>query len=116
MICSGCTVAVRKRDNDKCPFCRTPTPTSKEEINEREKKRMEAGDAIAIHNIGYYYAKGLNGFPQNWGKAIELFHRAAELGYTRSYGAIGLLFFIISYLVYHPRNSVLLGLHLSRSH
>jgi len=92
MICSGCTVAVRKRDNDKCPFCRTPTPTSKEEINEREKKRMEAGDAIAIHNIGYYYAKGLNGFPQNWGKAIELFHRAAELGYTRSYGAIGLCY------------------------
>ena len=55
MICSGCCHA-DVYDNQgniivdkKCPFCRTPFPTSDEEAIKRlKKKRMEVGDAICI--------------------------------------------------------------------
>jgi len=75
-------------DNEKCPFCRTPHPTS-EEVIERLKKRVDLDDANAIFNIGVCYQDGLFEFPQDHTKALELFHRSAELGYTGSYTNIG---------------------------
>ena len=59
-------------DNQKCPFCRTPAPTSDEEIIERIKKRVEADDPMAIYNLGCYYRDGINGYPQDYTKALEL--------------------------------------------
>jgi len=96
-ICSGCLYAPlydnqgNEVDNKKCPFCRVPTPTSKEEMLEREKKRMEAGDAIAIYNVGIYYADGLIG-PRNYTKALELWHRSGELGYAAAYTNTGFVY------------------------
>jgi len=60
----------------------------------RLKKRVELDDAVAIHNLGayYYYSRGLHGFPQDYEKALELFHRAAELGHADAYGSIGIVF------------------------
>jgi len=95
MICSGCVYAPvydnqgNKVDNKKCPFCRTPHHTSNEELVKRTKKRMQAHDPIAIYNIGVYHRDGLFGFPQDHTKALELWHRAAELGYTLAYASIG---------------------------
>ena len=60
VICSGCIHAPiydnqgNEVDNKKCPFCRTPHPTSEEDAVERLKKRVEVNDANAIHDIGYY--------------------------------------------------------------
>ena len=54
-----------------------------------DKKRMEAGDAHAIYNLGCDYREGADGFPQDHTKALELWHRAVELGYTRAYCCIG---------------------------
>jgi len=94
-ICSGCTYAPvydnqgNEVDNQKCAFCRTPSPKTEEEFVEREKKRMEKGDAIATHNLGYYYEQGEYGYPQDYTKALELCHRAAELGYAAAYCGIG---------------------------
>jgi len=89
-ICSGCLHAVTKIDKGKkCPFCRSPHPTSNEESIETDKKRMEAGDAHAIYNVGCDYRDGADGFPQDHTKALELWHRAVELGYTRAYCCIG---------------------------
>ena len=53
IICSGCIHAVEKRDGGVglCPFCRTPTPTQ-EEMIEQIKKRVEIGDAEAINTLG----------------------------------------------------------------
>ena len=93
-ICSGCIHAPvydnlgNEVDNQKCPFCRTPHHTSKEEIAERYKSRMEAGDPIAIFNRGCDYQDGLNGLP-DYTKALELFHRAVDLGYTEACCSIG---------------------------
>ena len=94
VICGGCCHAPvyddqgNKVDNKKCPFCRTPHATDAENIK-REKKRIEAGDAQAIHNLGVYYDKGMYGLPQNHTKALELYHRAGELGCSKAYVCIG---------------------------
>ena len=93
MICSGCIHAVEKRDGGVglCPFCRTPAPTS-DELVEQYKKRMELGDAEAIYSLGSCYSEGLYGMPQDHAKALELWHRAAELGHTGSYYNIGVAY------------------------
>ena len=95
IICNGCAYAPvyddqgNQVDNHKCPFCRTPNSSSDEETTEREKKRMDLNDPIAIYNNGCNYEKGTDGFPQDYVKALELWHRAGELGDTASYDNIG---------------------------
>ena len=94
IICSGCIHAVEKRDGGVglCPFCRTPTPTSDEMI-EQYKKRIEAGDADAIYNLGCWYADENFGLQQDHNKAWELWHQAAELGHAISYYSIGAAYY-----------------------
>ena len=89
-ICSGCIHAVAIRDGGVglCPFCRTPTPTP-DEFVEQVIKRMEVDDAEAIRNLGCYYYKGSHGLQQNHAKALELWHQAADLGSASSYFNIG---------------------------
>ena len=90
-ICSGCIHAVQVRDNGVglCPFCRTPTPTSEDEMIEIYKKRVEVGDANAMFNLGVCYYEGLFGMPQNHDKALELWQKAGELGSADAYYNIG---------------------------
>jgi len=95
VICSGCFYApvYDNQGNEViekvCPFCRVSRPTSDEEGNKRQKKRIEAGDAEAIFMIGCDYRNGTNGYPQDYTKALELYHRAAELGHIEAYHNIG---------------------------
>jgi len=92
-ICNGCFYANAKRDDNKhkqlCAFCRIPAPTSGEEALERLNKRVEAGDSEAMFNLGCKYRDGKYGCARDYGKALELFQRAGELGYTKSYCSIG---------------------------
>ena len=94
VICSGCFYApvYDNQGNEvtkkTCPFCRTPFTNSDESI-EREKKRVELDDPIAIYNHGMYYREGVFGFPQDYYKALECWHRAGELGYAPAYCSIG---------------------------
>ena len=89
IICSGCIYAVIKMDDDaKCPFCRVPTPESCEETVERIMKRVKVDDAEAIRNLGCHYNEGERGLPQDRAKALDLWHRAAELGCAESYRSI----------------------------
>ena len=55
----------------------------------RYKKRMHAGDPVAMFNLGNCYRDGSNGFPQDYEKALELWHRSAELGNAEAYTSIG---------------------------
>ena len=73
-----------KVDNQKCPFCRTAYPKTEKEQIERLKKRLQANDALAIYNLGVCYSKGLRGYPQDSGKALELWHQAGDVGYARA--------------------------------
>jgi len=89
VICSGCVYAIKKSDDeDLCPFCRTPEP-SKGEVIKLIQKRVDAGDAEGINNLGFYYSQGVYGLPQDHGKALELWHQAAELGDATSLYNIG---------------------------
>jgi len=67
-------------------------PKTDEETIERLNKRVEAGDAVAIFTIGCDYRDGANGYPQDYAKALELYHRSAELGYAAAYIGIGLAY------------------------
>ena len=93
MICGGCGYApvfdnqgnvVREK---KCAFCRTTFPTS-EGNKERERTRVELNDPIAIYNIGHNYFTG-SGYPQDYNKALELFHQATQLGFSKAFASIG---------------------------
>ena len=53
------------------------------------KKRAELGDAMAIYELGLFHNEGRYGSPQDRDKALDLWHRAAELGYTTAYNDIG---------------------------
>jgi len=95
VICTGCMYAP-VYDNEgnvvtgkTCPFCRTPHPETEKEVVKRIEKRVEDGDAMAIYNLGTYYLRGMNGYPQDIDKSIELCHRAAELGISKAYFDIG---------------------------
>jgi len=95
VICCGCIHAPlfddegNEVDNQKCPFCRTPDPTSDEERVRRIEKRVEAGDTYATYDLGCYYSDGTYGLVQDNKKALEYWHRASELGYTNAYANIG---------------------------
>ena len=87
LICSGCIHAVRIRDGDVglCPFCRAAAPLDYETTIERTKKQVKAGDTKAMNSLGLYYDQGQFGLPQNYTKAMELWHQAGELGCAQSY-------------------------------
>lgn len=89
VICRGCTHAAEIRDDHLCPFCRALAPTTDEEMVEGYKKRMKSNDATAIYNIGSFYSEGQYGYNRDRLKALELWHRAGELGHAQSYYCIG---------------------------
>ena len=95
IICCGCCRAPvydnlgNEINEKKCPFCRTPVPTSIEEYNERLQKRVELGGAWAISMLGNNYRCGQFGFPQDDDKALELFVWAGELGHAKAYCCVG---------------------------
>ena len=90
VICSGCIYANSKlHEDDLCPFCRTPTHTTDKEAMMRNKKRVEMKDPMAIYSLGCKYDHGTYGCLQDYAKAFELWHRAAELGHISAYYHIG---------------------------
>jgi len=95
VICSGCAHAPiydnqgNEVDNQKCSFCRTPKPYSEKEAVKRMKERVEANDPHAIYAVGVFYREGVSGIIQNYTKALEHWHRAAELGHAGAYSSIG---------------------------
>ena len=96
VICSGCVYAFQsratKQEHNVCPFCRFPPPDSDEEMIGRYEKRIELNDPNALYNMGVHYSEGRYGLPQNYVKALELWHRAAELGYADANYSIGICY------------------------
>ena len=88
-ICSGCVHTPQyddqgnEVDNQKCSFCRTPFPSTEEAAAKTLNKRAEEyGDARAMYKIALQYKKGSNECPQDYTKALELYHRTVELGFA----------------------------------
>ena len=96
-ICCGCVHSVQLRDNSPiCPFCRVPrhdaTSDGYKEIIKQYKNRMEHNDAEAICAMAGFYDSGNYGVPQSTAKALELWHRAGELGSATSYNNIAVCY------------------------
>ncbi|KAL7523603.1 hypothetical protein ACHAXR_000251, partial [Thalassiosira sp. AJA248-18] len=99
IICCGCAYAnvIAKRSILQiCPFCRDAGATSEDDLVEKIKKRVEVGDATAMHNLGCSYLVGGDrefDVPQDSNKALELLHQAAKLGCAESHCSLGDMYF-----------------------
>ena len=93
MICTGCIHEVEKDDTrGLCPFCRTPAHTTNEEYIRRVKTRAKGNDAVAVHQLGSLYNHGRMSLQQNLDRAMELWHRAGELGCPASYRMLSIAY------------------------
>ena len=89
-ICNGCICAMVKSGAKRlCPFCKSPPSNSNEEEVKKTKKLMERGNADAFNHLAGFYARGINGLPQDWAKANELYLKAGELGCADAYYNLG---------------------------
>ena len=86
-VCLGCIHSFRESGNDdKCPFCNSDRAgKTDEEDGEEIMKRVEANDAASIFVLAIQYHHGRLGFQQDHTKAIELFTKSAELGYSKAH-------------------------------
>ena len=79
-ICGGCVHSFVKSGNvGKCPFCNADRDKTGKEAVEEMMKRVEANDAEAMCQLGYYYRHGKGGLLQDRAKGKELLIIAAEL-------------------------------------
>ena len=91
-ICAGCVHSCRESGNDgKCPFCNAGGKSDEERLGE-VMKRVEANDAASIYVLAGSYYQGLYGLQRDRAKAIELYTRAAELGYSKAHGSLGKIY------------------------
>jgi TPR repeat protein len=93
-ICYGCVHSFCKSGNDeKCPFCNSDRAgkTDEEQVEEM-MKRVEVNDAASIYMLAGFYCYGLNGLQQDHAKAIELYVRAANLGYSTAHNNLGVIY------------------------
>ena len=60
---------------------------------ERIEKRMEVGDADAIHNQGLNYLTGRYGLQKDYTEAFGLLVQAVELGCAEAHNSIGTAFY-----------------------
>ena len=90
-VCSGCSLAARKRGMRDCPFCRAPRP-KESQVLAMIRKRVNAGDPVAIWFLGTKYRFGRYGLEKDVTTAVELYERAAELGVKDAHFNLGVLY------------------------
>jgi tetratricopeptide (TPR) repeat protein len=90
-ICGGCIHSFRASgNNEKCAFCKADRMSrTDEEMVEEIKKRMEENDAASIFLLANCYYNGRVGLQQDQTKALELYIRAAKLGYNEAHFHLG---------------------------
>ncbi|EJK50550.1 hypothetical protein THAOC_30424, partial [Thalassiosira oceanica] len=81
-VCHGCILASYQRGMAKmCAFCRTPTPDNSDAaIFALVRKRVDAGDPVAVESLATAYYRGNRGLQQDFPRAIELWTEASRLG------------------------------------
>jgi TPR repeat protein len=90
---SGCVYSFRVSGNMKCPFCNSDRngKTDEDEVAEL-MKRVAAKDPSAMSMLGNYYNNGRGGLQQDHSKAMELYARAADLGYSQAHCNLVMLY------------------------
>ncbi|EJK70006.1 hypothetical protein THAOC_08675 [Thalassiosira oceanica] len=93
-VCNGCILAAQQRGMyDRCPFCRTPHPSDEVSALAMIQKRVDKGDAAAIHHLGNQYFHGVLALTKNVPRAIELWSEAAELGSADAHRDLGYAYY-----------------------
>ena len=77
---------------DICPFCRTSSSGTDEQLRKELENRVKKNDPLAFFNLGCGYNHGKYGCPQDDAKAVELWHRAGELGHAEAYHNLSVLY------------------------
>ena len=63
-----------------------------EKTAEEIRKRVEANDAGAIYMLARHYYHGHGCFEPDHAKAIDLFNRSANLGFSKAHSRLGYLY------------------------
>ncbi len=93
IICKGCALANRMREieaglEERCAFCREPAAKSDDELDKREMERIKRNDPVAMVQMGKkHYFEG------DYGKALEYYTKAAELGDVSGLFSLGHLYY-----------------------
>jgi len=145
LICTGCymigieklkqekidklrtQIALGKKVKDKdkeialCPFCRKREPTSNAEAIKWMEKRMEMNDPVAFHRLASFYRNGEMDLQKDGYKAMELLHKAAELGSIGAHQNLGYAYNLGEYCekdlaksIYHYQVAALGGVSIAR--
>ena len=90
-ICRGCDYSFCNSGNmEKCPFCNADRCSkTDEEMVDELMNRIQANDPASIYFLANSYHNGLNGYQQDLTKAIELYAKSAELGYSMAHYFLG---------------------------
>ena len=93
-ICRGCLHSFFESGNtERCAFCNSDQSSKTlEERVEEMMKRVGANDATSICMLADSYYHGLNGFQQDQTKAIELYAKSAELGFSKAHNELGVIY------------------------
>jgi tetratricopeptide (TPR) repeat protein len=93
-ICKGCCYANEKREVEqglkhRCAFCREPKPKSREQSVKNIMKRIKKNDPVAMTQMGkkFLFEEG------DYGKALEYYTKAAELGDVSGKFCLGALYY-----------------------
>jgi TPR repeat protein len=93
-ICEGCAYSLDQSGNDeKCPFCNSGGGKTDEENVDKLMKRVDVNDAASICLLATYYFGGVNSCPLDRTKAMELYTRAADLGYSKAHAHLGITYY-----------------------
>ena len=92
LVCGGCIVAACKRGMRGCPFCRASDPEDDSQTLSMIRKRVDAGDPLAIYHLGEKYRFGRLGLETDTVRAVELYGRAALLGVKEAQFNLGYLY------------------------
>ena len=86
-ICVGCDYSnIMSGNENRCPFCNSDrTGKTDEERVQEMMKRVEANDAASINLLAQHYRLGRAGFQWDQTRAIELYTKAANLGYSKAH-------------------------------
>jgi len=89
LICDGCAYTNQMKndhsvDNPLCPFCREPYVSSAAEAERNIRKRIKAGDPVAIRQKGAEAR-----MVHNYGVALELLTKASKMGDIVAHNQLG---------------------------
>ena len=72
-------------NNDKCSFCNAEVDVTDEVKVAKLTTRVEANDSSSTYLLAHNYYHGLKGLQQDRVMAIQLFTKAADLGFSKAH-------------------------------